>query len=270
MLAGKPSPAEQTSCVVAPRNSIRFELFVKREPHAFLRSVVALLLIAGTLWAAQWQFHRGVARSERNAVIESHISLPTISLNEALARIDQSEWRTIRTTGSFDGESNILLRNHYFEGKYGFEVLTLFTPLQGESFWVDRGWVIAGATAMDKPKLPPLPVGQVEIVGRLRLNTSLPQGTIFATGSASDSPLLREVNAQRQISNQLFYVDLISGNRAELTPQIPAQLPELSDGPHMAYAAQWVIFAGLIGYGRLLMRKTDLGEHTNQSRDHQD
>ena len=243
---------------------------MKREPHAILRTLVALLLIAGTLWAAQWQFHRGVARQERNAKIESHISLKTIALSQALNRIEQFEWRTIRVTGQFDTESNILLRNHYFEGKYGFEILTLFTPLQGESFWVDRGWVIAGETAMDKPVLPPLPQGEVEIIGRLRLNTSLPQGTIFATGSASDSPLLREVNAQRQISNQLFYVDLISGSHPALTPEVPAQLPELSDGPHMAYAAQWVIFGGLIGYGRFLMRKTDLAAHTNQNRDRQD
>lgn len=241
---------------------------MKREPHSLFRSAIALVLIAGTLWAAQWQFHRGIERHSRNATIESHISLPTLPLTRALAQIENSEWRTVTTSGEFDIESNLLLRNHYFEGKYGFEILTLFTPEQGESFWVDRGWVIAGETAMDKPVLPRLPKGKVEIVGRLRLNTSLPQGTIFATGSGSDSPLLREVNAQRQISNQVFYLDLISGSAPSLTPEVPAQLPELSDGPHMAYAAQWLIFAGLIGYGRFLMRKTDLAEHTNPNRDH--
>ena len=173
------------------------------------------------------------------------------------------------TTGAFDPESNILLRNHYFEGKYGFEVLTLFKAKSGEEFWVDRGWVIAGETARDKPVIPRTPDGEVSITGRFRLNSSLPQGTIFATGSASTAPLIREVNAQRQISNQLFYIDLISGSSPELTPDVPAQLPELSDGPHMAYAAQWLIFAGLIGYGRFLMRKTDLGESRDQNRDHQ-
>jgi len=40
-----------------------------------------------------------------------------------------------------------------------------------------------------------------------------------------------------------------------LSPAAPAELPELSDGPHMAYAAQWVFFGGLIGYGRFLIRR---------------
>lgn len=234
-----------------------------------MRSLVALLLIAGTLWASQWQYHRGVDRHQRNNVIESHLSLPPISLEQALEKPAESEWRIVTTRGRFDPESNILLRNRYFEGKYGFEVLTLFTPDQGEAFWVDRGWVIAGETAVDKPKISPAPQGDVAIVGRFRLNSSLPQGTIFATGSASTSPLIREVNAQRQISNQLFYLDLISGSRPELTPVVPAQLPELSDGPHMAYAAQWLIFAVLIGYGRYLMRKTDLAESRGRSKDRQ-
>lgn len=242
---------------------------MKREPFAFLRSLVALILICGTLWASQWQYHRGIDRHQRNNVIESHLSLPQIPLSKALENPTQSEWRIVTTSGSFDPESNILLRNRYFEGKYGFEVLTLFTPNQGEAFWVDRGWVIAGETAADKPKISPAPLGDVSIVGRFRLNSSLPQGTIFATGSASTSPLIRELNAQRQISNQLFYLDLMSGSLPELTPVVPAQLPELSDGPHMAYAAQWLIFAGLIGYGRYLMRKTDLGESKDQNTDHQ-
>lgn len=242
---------------------------MKREPYAYLRSFIALLLIAGTFWAAQWQYHRGIDRHHRNSIIESHLELPEISLSQALQNAQASEWRIVTTTGRFDPESNILLRNRYFEGRYGFEVLTLFRPQKGEAFWVDRGWVIAGETAADKPKIIPAPSNEVSITGRFRLNSSLPQGTIFATGSASTSPLIREVNAQRQISNQLFYLDLLSGSTPELTPEVPAQLPELSDGPHMAYAAQWIIFAGLIGYGRYLMRKTDLAENTAQNRDRQ-
>jgi cytochrome oxidase assembly protein ShyY1 len=32
-------------------------------------------------------------------------------------------------------------------------------------------------------------------------------------------------------------------------------LPELSDGPHMAYALQWIFFGGLVIYGRFLIRR---------------
>ena len=47
----------------------------------------------------------------------------------------------------------------------------------------------------------------------------------------------------------------MEGSLPELTPEVPAELPELSDGPHLAYAVQWIIFAGLIGYGRILIRR---------------
>lgn len=228
-----------------------------KEPLALFKSFLALLLVFGTLLAAHWQYQRGIDRHHLNAKIEANISKGEVALWQALKRPEKYEWQPIFDSGEFE-DSNILLRNHYFEGRYGFEVLTLFTPRDGQPYWVDRGWVEAGATAMDKPDIPPTPRGQVTIRGRFRLNSSLPQGTIFATGSSSNSPLIKELNAQKQITNQLFYVDLISGSTSELTPKVPAELPELSDGPHMAYAAQWLFFGGLIIYGRYLMRKNDL------------
>jgi cytochrome oxidase assembly protein ShyY1 len=48
---------------------------------------------------------------------------------------------------------------------------------------------------------------------------------------------------------------LISGSEAALTPAVAAQLPELSDGPHLAYSLQWIFFAGLATYGRILIRR---------------
>jgi hypothetical protein len=38
----------------------------------------------------------------------------------------------------------------------------------------------------------------------------------------------------------------------------PAELPTLSDGPHYAYSLQWLFFAGLVGYGRFLIRRQAL------------
>ena len=230
----------------------------RKEEFAFLKTLVALLLIIGCLWAAQWQFNRGQVRHDRNATITSHTSLPIIGLDEAKKDLAGSEWRKIKVTGSFDGSRQILLRNHYFEGKYGFEALTAFISTDGQEFWVDRGWVQAGATATERPELPPTPAGEVTILGRLRLDTSLPQGNFFAVPTGK-SGLISEANAQSSnTENEIrapFYLDLLEGNLPELTPAVVAELPELSDGPHFAYALQWVIFAGLVVYGRFLIRR---------------
>jgi hypothetical protein len=58
------------------------------------------------------------------------------------------------------------------------------------------------------------------------------------------------------VQTEKFYIDLISASDAAMNPDVPVELPELSDGPHMAYALQWVFFAGLVIYGRRLIRKT--------------
>jgi len=225
-----------------------------KEPWAFFKSFIALLLIVLCLWAAQWQYHRGVDRHARNTVIEERIAKTPLALAKVEGELAEYEWQTITATGRFDSNKQILLRNRYNEGKYGYEVLTLFTSDDSRNFWVDRGWVEAGATATTPPVVTPVPDTQVSITGRLRLDSSLPRGSFFALPGKGQG-LVSELNAQSQLNTEKFYIDLLSGTEAELTPAVTAQLPELSDGPHMAYALQWIFFGGLVIYGRILIRR---------------
>ena len=226
-----------------------------KEPWSFLKTLVALALIVLCVWAAQWQYHRGVDRHARNTIIEERIARDAIELGQIDSVLANNEWQSIITTGSFDANKQILLRNRYSEGKYGYEVLTLFTSTTGEKFWVDRGWVQAGATATTPPEVTSIPVDEVTITGRFRLDSSLPRGSFFALpGSGED--LVSELNAQSQLNTEKYYLDLLSGSEPSLTPAVTAQLPSLSDGPHMAYALQWLFFGGLVIYGRFLIRRT--------------
>jgi surfeit locus 1 family protein len=225
-----------------------------REKYFFLKSVVALALICLCLIAAQWQYHRGVDRHHRNSMIEANIAAPEMSLGTALKDLAKNEWRIIRTAGTFDPTQTILIRNRYFEGKYGFEYLTLFETVDGQKFWVDRGWLVAGKDALTAPIVPFTPSEKVEVVGRLRLDTSLPQGSFFALPTSGEG-LVSKWNAQKEVLTEPYYLDLQSGSWLSAV-KVPAQLPELSDGPHMAYALQWVFFAGLVGYGRILIRRS--------------
>jgi cytochrome oxidase assembly protein ShyY1 len=225
-----------------------------KEPKAILKSVVALLLIAGCLWASQWQFQRGIDRQDRNQTIESQLELPTVELKNIDRNFASFEWRTVNANGAFDAAKQILLKNRYFEGVYGYEVLTRFTADDGRSFWVDRGWVKAGKDATTAPQVTAPPTGQVSITARLRLDRSLPQGAFFALPE-SGGGMISKLNAQADSNSEGFYLDLLSGSVSSLTPTVPAQVPELSDGPHLAYSLQWIFFAGLIIYGRILIRR---------------
>ena len=226
-----------------------------KEPLALFKSFIALLLVVFCLWGSQWQYHRGVDRHARNAVIEERIAQSPIELKTVAGTLADYEWQTVSVDGVFNSDKQILLRNRYNDGKYGYEVLTLFTSTANKSFWVDRGWVQAGATATTAPVVTALPEGVVTIIGRLRLDSSLPRGSFFALPGKGEG-LVSELNAQSQLNTEKFYIDLLSGSDSSLTPKITAQLPELSDGPHMAYALQWIFFGGLVIYGRILIRRT--------------
>jgi surfeit locus 1 family protein len=226
-----------------------------KEPWSFFKTVVALALVLLCLVAADWQYTRGVDRQARNNVIEERIARSPIDLTARDELLGNNEWQSITTTGRFDSTQQILLRNRYWEGKYGYEVLTLFTNTTGEKFWVDRGWVKAGATATTAPVVTAIPTTEVSITGRFRLDSSLPRGSFFAL-PASGEGLVSELNAQAKLDTEKFYIDLLGGSEASLTPAAPAQLPPLSDGPHKAYALQWIFFGGLIIYGRILIRRT--------------
>ena len=226
-----------------------------KEPWSFFKTIIALALVLLCLVAADWQYTRGVDRQARNNVIEERIARSAIDLEARDVILGNNEWQSVTTNGRFDSSQQILLRNRYWEGKYGYEVLTLFTSTSGEKFWVDRGWVKAGATATTPPEVTSVPDNDVSITGRFRLDSSLPRGSFFAL-PATGQGLVSELNAQSQMDTEKFYIDLLSGSDPSLTPAAPAQLPPLSDGPHKAYALQWLFFGGLIIYGRVLIRRT--------------
>jgi surfeit locus 1 family protein len=228
---------------------------MQRETWALFKSLIALALIVLCLWAAQWQYQRGVDRHARNALIETRIGFDAQPLSTVDTAPQRYEWQSVTTTGSFNQDEQILLRNRYSEGVYGFNVLTIFTSSDNKRFWVDRGWVKAGITATTPPAVRKTPAGVVEITGRLRLDSSLPRGSFFAL-PANSTGLVSKLNAQSQSKTEDFYLDLLSGSEPSLTPEVVSQLPELIDGPHMAYALQWVFFAGLVIYGRILIRRT--------------
>ncbi len=226
-----------------------------KERYAFLKTLVALLLILLCLWAAQWQYHRGVDRHARNTLIIEQSLLPAVELGELTGNIDSFEWRTISIQGVFDDKSQILLRNRYSEGVYGFEQLTLF-EFDRRKIWVDRGWIKAGSNATIPPQLQQTNDESVRITGRLRLDSSLPQGKFFAVANNAQRDLVSQLDARKGIQTEDFYIDLISVSDTAMNPDVPVELPELSDGPHMAYALQWIFFAALVIYGRRLIRKT--------------
>ena len=227
-------------------------------PISLLQSLVALALVAGCLFAAQWQFNRGANQSATNKIIASNLDLPSLSLSD-IENLDpvSNQWRKVTLQGSFPQDKQELVRNRYYEGKFGFEVLTLFKANNGENFWVDRGWVAAGPNAATPPVVEPVASGNLEISARIRsenLSRQL-QGSFFVTRVSSEKP--ESIAKLQGVEANAYYLDLLGSPDGKVKPLTEIELPELSNGPHYAYGIQWLAFALLAIIGRfLLFRET--------------
>ena len=223
-------------------------------PISLLQSFVALLLIAACLFAAQWQFSRGSNQSANNKIIAANLDLPSLAIDD-VANLDPvaNQWRKIKLQGKFSQTNQELVRNRYYEGKFGFEVLTLFTTTNGESFWVDRGWVAAGPNAATPPDVEQVTGESVEISARIRsenLSRQL-QGSFFVTRATSVKP--KSIAKLQGIDANEYYLDLLGSSDGQVKPLTKIELPELSNGPHYAYGIQWLAFALLALIGRFLI-----------------
>ena len=223
-------------------------------PISLLQSFVALLLIAACLFAAQWQFSRGSNQSANNKIITTNIDLPSLTI-EDVANLDPvaNQWRKITLQGKFSQTNQELVRNRYYEGKFGFEVLTLFATTNGENFWVDRGWVAAGPNAATPPDVEQVTGESIEITARIRsenLSRQL-QGSFFVTRATSEKP--ESIAKLQGIDANEYYLDLLGSPDGKVRPLTEIELPELSNGPHYAYGIQWLAFALLALTGRFLI-----------------
>lgn len=231
------------------------------------QSALTLVLIFLCLLAAQWQYHRGTARSHANGIIRTNQILPPLSSTDLAAVTDPAskQWRSATLTGSFDQSHQLLVRDRYSQGRFGFEVLNLFHDNTGKNYWIDRGWVVAGKSASTPPTISALTDQKITITARIRSDDLTHQiaGSFFASIPSKRSSTALE-NAQG-VSAAPYYLDLLTPSTAP-TALTPIELPDLSNGPHFAYALQWVFFAIIIVIGRIAIFR-EFGARKDQSRD---
>ena len=224
-------------------------------------SLLAIVFIGICLRAADWQYHRHQARSSFNSLIEANLDKPTLTENEIpeLGK-DAIAWRLIELKGSFDQQREILVRNRYNNGQYGFGVVTLFVSDSGRNYWIDRGWVEPGPDALTPPKVPTVDTQELTILGRARYGEieSQVSGTVFALPNPDGTVTLQKWNNSEGIETEAFYVDLISTSKKEFNPEFPTLLPELSAGPHLAYTVQWLLFAIFVLFGWFLIVREEI------------
>jgi cytochrome oxidase assembly protein ShyY1 len=207
---------------------------------------VAVVVAASCVLLGRWQLHRLEFKHHRNELVSRNIAATPV-LPGRLLRVDRGpdaadQWRRVRTTGRYDPDHTLLVRNRPFDGQIGFHVLVPFVTAAGPALLVDRGWVPAGENATVVPDVPRPPPGEVAVTVRVR-----PSEPASTTGTPPRGQVTRiDVSTIRQDLPYPAY-----GGYGELTREEPQprdsparlDLPELSTGPHLAYAVQWFLFA---------------------------
>lgn len=213
--------------------------------------VALLVTVFGLL--GQWQLHRLDQRRAHNAIVTNNSGVTARPADDVLAPGREvgakQEWQTVRARGSYDAKHQILVRYRPLEGEPGFNVLTPFriagSP-DGEAVLVNRGWI--PSLKSTRAPTPPAPAsGEVTVIGRVRQSESGRR-----TGLGNGQTRFIDVSA---IAATLPYP--VVGGYVELAREIPEPAtgqphllppPDLSEGPHLAYAFQWFLFA-VIGVG---------------------
>ncbi|MBV6395808.1 MAG: hypothetical protein HFACDABA_01390 [Anaerolineales bacterium] len=221
------------------------------------------LVLAGAAVCARlgvWQLDRLAQRRAFNAHVTSMRALPPLDLNaDADSDLAALEYRAVTALGTYDFANQVALRNQYYEGRYGYHLLTPLLLFDGRAILVDRGWIPAEGN--DSPAgwtryetAAPAMVEGVMRLGAAKIPFGAnPDPTLSPAQSRLD--FWNFVNIER-LAAQIPYPILpayIQPNpdAAASTPPI-AQQPtiELTEGPHFGYALQWFAFAAilLVGY----------------------
>lgn len=152
--------------------------------------------------------------------------------------------RPVTVSGRF-GEQSWLLDNRTRDGAPGYEVLTLFYPVEGPAVVVNRGWLQAPRRREDLPAIS-RPDGEVRLQGRLSdfpeppvLKDVMPESEAWPrrTQSLSHQQVLREQEDTAGLVLRLSGAEQPGAYRADWAPDL------MGPQTHYGYALQWFSLA---------------------------
>ena len=119
-----------------------WSLLQTRRWVSFTLLVVVAITAFGFL--SRWQWERAEEERSKKAAWSAQSTGPASSLADAIAQ--PTEWTPVRTSGRYDDEGTVLVRQRPLDGRNGFWVVT---PLDTDAgrVWVARGWLPATGSA---------------------------------------------------------------------------------------------------------------------------
>jgi len=205
---------------------------------------------------SMWQFGRLSERREFNSEVRQRSALETVNISELdLSDPLAVQWRSAGAIGTYDPSEQVLILNRSQNGVAGLNVVTPLILDDGRAILVNRGFIGLSETP------PSAPLGTVRVLGTVQISEQRTSGQATqASGEQSEFFRLDIARIEQQIDYELLPVALVAkasepGEGPTIAPISP---PELSQGPHLSYAIQWLIFSIAVIVGWVLAIRKSL------------
>ena len=237
-------------------------------PKWLVGHVLVVALVATFVGLGLWQLGRLDERRDRNAEITARAEVPVAPVEDVvpsgagIGDVEDLRFRRVSLSGTYDTGGEVLIRPRTQDGISGWDVVTPLVLRDGRAVLVDRGFApLAPDPATAREAAVP-PGGEVTVTG-LVLPSQVRRGigpTDPATGTLGELARVDIARVQQQYDRELLpvYVQLETQDPPQGVRQLPQVLPTpaTDEGPHLSYAVQWFLFAGvgLVGWPVLLQR----------------
>lgn len=241
-----------------------------RRPRWIAFTLLAVLACVAFVELGLWQLRRHDERAAFNSAVQAGATSRPAPLGRVLTvgrdPRPADEWRAVRASGRYDPARTLLVRNRTQSGRVGFWVLTPLVTPRGTCLLVNRGWVQAGATARAVPEVPPTATGQVALTGRLRLPEKADDPVFQAPRGQVTAVDVDRIAARLPYPAYGGYVELVNQQPAPPGGLERLPPPELTAGPHLAYAVQWFLFVAVAGVGWWVLLRREAVEQNRSGR----
>jgi cytochrome oxidase assembly protein ShyY1 len=213
--------------------------------------LVVVVLAYGCYWLGRWQFHRLHDRETSNAQITRNLKAAPAPVDDVLTvgrpAGEAAEWRRVTATGTYVPDESVIVRYQTRDGTSGVDVVTPLRTDAGPLLMVDRGWMQTANSGAEKVHPPAPPPGKVTVVGYTRTDATggAAQVTDRSTRAISSAEIAKTVDGRVYTG----FVDAAKESPAPSKRLVPAELPDLGNGPHFFYGLQWWFFGLLAVFG---------------------
>lgn len=210
-----------------------------------LPTLATFALVALFVAAAVWQHARMREREAHAAALAAASRMAPVPVPHGVADWQAWRYRRVLLTGQYDAKHSILIDNAIDAGRVGFDVVTPFLLDDGRAVLVERGFVAAGPSRAELPRVA-VPEGPQRVHGRIEL----PPRYVELAPTAPQGALWQNLDPARfTAATGLAVLPIVVRQDRDdaagdgLARDWPA--PDEGAGRNFSYMLQWIAFAVL-------------------------